>query len=124
MIAGAHRGQGSGALHYTSKTMRQEALPEATEILNKFQSTIGVLKRARRTDALTLTRKVEEMEEEQHALKTREEASRREAASKTAELALHVQLIAQLQAKLADANGTGPQLMPSQVPSQGPNFEN
>lgn len=104
--------------------MRQEALPEATEILNKFQSTIGVLKRARRTDALTLTRKVEEMEEEQHALKTREEASRREAASKTAELALHVQLIAQLQAKLADANGTGPQLMPSQVPSQGPNFEN
>jgi hypothetical protein len=55
MVAAAHRGQGTGALHYILNPMRQDALNEAMQMLNQFQTIIGAIKRARRTEALVLT---------------------------------------------------------------------
>ncbi|KAJ7429233.1 hypothetical protein FB451DRAFT_978371, partial [Mycena latifolia] len=75
VIAAAPRGHGH-ATHYISNTMRQEARGDATEILNKFQTTVGALKRARMQEAFTISQGLIRMEEQNAELLAAEQAAR------------------------------------------------
>ncbi|KAJ7076554.1 hypothetical protein B0H15DRAFT_757808, partial [Mycena belliarum] len=76
LVAGAPRNQGSGAIHYISTAMRQEALTEAKDMLNTFQTTIGAIKRARRQEALALTQDLIKVEAEKAKLEASEQEAR------------------------------------------------
>ncbi|KAJ7702195.1 hypothetical protein B0H17DRAFT_1194713 [Mycena rosella] len=101
LISAAHRGAGNPPIHYTSNALRKDALPEATQMINTFQQTIGVLRRAHSTQAKLYTQDVMKLEAELAEVAAAEEKARLALAASTSQITLQAEVIAALQARLA-----------------------
>ncbi|KAJ7163536.1 hypothetical protein C8R43DRAFT_1123136 [Mycena crocata] len=100
-IGGTSRGVDSGVVTFVSNSFRSEAAADATRLVNDFIKSAGAIKRARGTEALSLTKDLMQTEADKLELARASEAALVRAASAEKTVDLQAQIIARLQAKIA-----------------------
>lgn len=78
VIAAQHNGSGSAATHFTSPSLRREAMEEVVGIINSFQEITSMLLSAKRQDATAMLKELGEAKEQVRVL--REQVASQEAA--------------------------------------------
>ncbi|KAJ7080266.1 hypothetical protein C8R43DRAFT_965736 [Mycena crocata] len=99
----APRSIDSKSWSYISNSLRLEAPAESTLLVKNFMQFVGLIKTARRTEAMEITRSLQRAEEEKQRLLRIEEENKAQLAQQARTMGDQLQMIAVLQAQLAEA---------------------